>query len=62
MDDFVRHFTNISNTPHNSNFDMNDYNFDNQDLSSIPLLDGPFTISEVRKTLSRLKSEIKAAI
>ena len=55
MDDFVRHFTNISNTPHNSNFDMNDYNFDNQDLSSIPLLDDPFTISEVRKTLSRLK-------
>ena len=55
MDDFVRHFTNISNTPHASHFDANNYNLDHQDIYYILLLDDPFTISEIRKTLACLK-------
>ena len=54
IDDCVKHFKDISNTPHHSSFDNNDFVSRDEPLN-VDALDCPFTITEILKTISNLK-------
>lgn len=54
IDEFVQHFKNMSNTPHPSNFDVNDYP-DSVNTIETNELDCDFTVDEICKIISSLK-------
>jgi hypothetical protein len=54
LDDFINHFRNISNTQHESTFNDDDYSVRDEALH-IDSLDCPFSLNEVKETISSLK-------
>ena len=54
LDEFVQYFSSVSNTPH-IQFDSNNYDNYRHESINIDLLDAPFTIDEIHKTISTLK-------
>ena len=45
----------MSNTPHEQKRSVNDQNLDNDSTENIEVLDQPFSIGEIKKTISTLK-------
>ena len=55
LNDFVGYFSDLSNTPHEQERTGNDQNLDSDSTENIEMLDQPFSIDEIKKTISTLK-------